>query len=134
MTDDKTDLEDQVFRYMCNAEACCMESRAVVSSKHIAYVMSQTLDVTVNPRQVLGALHRLRARGLVKRGSIGIPAFDGTGEYKDDWHDAAPPRNGWILTEKAIQSDTFKKAYEDYCESLRKWAEGDYESGTGESA
>lgn len=74
-------------------------------------------------RKVLNALHVLRDRGLVKRSSMGCPAVESCGEYHELECEAAPPINGWSLTEKGNDTKIAELAYQEYCEGLRKWAE-----------
>lgn len=68
------------------------------------------------------ATARLRDMGLLKRGSLGIPAFEGSGEYKDDWYDAPPPVNGYLLTEKGRSSSEMRIAETVVERRFAEWA------------
>lgn len=72
------------------------------------------------------ALRELIAEGLICYTSQGNPAVVSYGEVPELVYDAAPPTNGYALTEKGYKSDKYKTAYGAWCKSLEEWANGDY--------
>lgn len=69
-------------------------------------------------------LHFWHDRGLIERASMGRPAQVSCGEIEELICEAAPPINGWKLTEKGRKSQVFKIAQDDYIKSLEEWANG----------
>lgn len=58
--------------------------------------------------KVVQVLHYWRDEGIVERASMGCPAQFTGGEYDEMICDAAPPINGWSLTEKGRETDAYK--------------------------
>lgn len=76
---------------------------------------------------VIKQLHFWRDKGLVERASMGCPAQVSCGEIEELISEAAPPINGWKLTERGYKSNGFKIAEDDYLKSLAELANGDAE-------
>lgn len=68
------------------------------------------------------ALRSLIADGLVKYTSQGCPAIVSYGECPELVEEARPPINGYTLTKAAFQTDRWKKAYKDWEDGMREWA------------
>lgn len=74
----------------------------IFSSKAIA----ESLEIS--RYAALKALHALMHECLVERGSAGCPAVVTGGEYNELVSDAAPPVNGFRLTDKARETEMYK--------------------------
>lgn len=64
---------------------------------------------------------------LIERASMGLPAQVSRGEIEELICEAAPPINGWKLTERGYKSNVFKIAEDDYLKSLAELANGSSE-------
>lgn len=73
------------------------------------------------------ALHALIDDGLICYKSQGCPAIVSFGEYQELVADAAPPINGYTLTEKGYKSEEWKQAYRAWEESMEEWCAHDEE-------
>lgn len=113
-----------VFKKLCELEAFCLEEW-VWSSKDIAESIEGA-----KREDVRKALTWLRLNGLVKKACIGRPAIETFGEYRELVCEAKPPKKGWTLTDLGLQSPEFKEAYKAFEDSMREWAEGEYDEGT----
>ena len=91
--------------------------RAVVSISNIVALLG---DVTKYAARQ--ALKRLRADGLVEYTSQGCPAVISYGEVPELIADAAPPINGYCLTEKGFETPEWKQAYKEWNKSMEEWA------------
>lgn len=112
----KADRE-KVFRAMCKMSHNFYLDSSVYTSREIAGIVEM-------PRcTVLKTLHELRNDGLVERASEGCPARVSYGEVVELICDAAPPINGWSLTEKARETAIYKEEAELFDKSMEEWAE-----------
>lgn len=103
-----------VFRCLC-ASSNNWYGVEVFSSKFIAERLN------ISRYAVLKALHSLRDMGYVERASMGCPAVAGGYEYVELEHEAAPPINGFAVTEKGINSNIYKREIKKYDNSFEKW-------------
>ena len=76
---------------------------------------------------VIKQLHFWRDKGMIERASMGCPAQVSHGEIEELISEAAPPVNGWRLSERGYKSNVFKIAKDDYLKSLAELANGDAE-------
>lgn len=90
----------------------------VFSSKHLAERTGLTRY------KVLQVLNIFRSEGLVDRASMGCPTQFTGGEYDEMICDAAPPINGWSLTEKGRETDAYKASKKEYLDGLAELANG----------
>lgn len=81
--------------------------------------------------KVINQLHFWRDKGLIERASMGFPAQVSRGEIEELICEAAPPINGWKLTERGYKSSVFKIVKDDYLKSLAELANGNAEMGNG---
>lgn len=76
--------------------------------------------------RVRKALKELRELGLIEYTSQGCPALVSyEGELVDEAH---PPINGYALTKKAFETDTWKEKYAEYEKGMEEWARSETES------
>lgn len=109
------------FQVFCNAECgsymCTYgPERAVVSTKEVANVLKWTVYRTRK------AIHELVKRGWIERASCGCPAVVSCGEVPELVCDAMPPKNGYAITKMGFETDHWKVAYQEWCDSLAEWA------------
>lgn len=71
------------------------------------------------------AIKELKDLGLIEYVSQGCPAIVSVGEYVELVEEAHPPINGYMLTKKCFESDLWKQRYEDWCNSLKEFANCD---------
>ncbi|MEZ3438613.1 MAG: hypothetical protein K1W18_07010 [Oscillospiraceae bacterium] len=107
----------KVLRVMCEMAQNLFDV-SVFTSQEIA------IQAEMPRCKVLKIIHELRDDGFVERASQGCPAIETYGEVVELLCDAAPPRNGWSLTEKARESAAYKAAVEEFDRSLEEWAKG----------
>ena len=113
-----------VFKKLCELEAFCLE-KWVWSSKDI----SESIE-GAKREYVRKALTWLRLNGLVKKACIGRPAIETFGEYRELVCEAMPPKKGWTLTDLGKESEEYKESCKAFNDSMREWAEGEYDEGT----
>ncbi len=119
------DLRDdiKVFQCIANCEISTYTTmyppqRAVISTGETANACQWT------KYRVQKAIKLLREKGLIERASCGCPAVESVGEYRELVHDAMPPKNGYALSQKGFESDTWKEIYVEWCRSMEEWANG----------
>lgn len=110
-----------VFQVFCSAECgsymCTYgPERVVVSTREVANVLKWTAYRTRK------AIHELVKRGWIERASCGCPAVVSYGEVPELVCDAMPPKNGYAVTSKGFETDHWKVAYKEWCDSLAEWA------------
>jgi hypothetical protein len=88
---------------------------------------SLTEALKISRYKVIKAVHELIDEGLVKKGYYGRPAVMSYGEVAELAFEAEPPICGWSVTEKGQDTAVYKKACEEYEQSLQDWAEGKYD-------
>ena len=64
------------------------------------------------------AIKELCAEGLAERGSVGRPAVEYGYEYKELVCEAMPPLNGFMLTDKAVDTEIFKEEEQRFIKGL----------------
>lgn len=97
--------------------------KVVVSTGNIAQQLSWSKYRTRK------AIHTLVDKGLIERASCGNPAVEGGYEYRELIYEAAPPTNGYAITDKGFQTTEWKKAYDDWCKSMDEWVNSVLEKG-----
>ena len=112
--DFKDQFAQDVFSYMCFIDAYSLYDY-VVSMSLLMKHFSCTLY------KVQKAVHSLRDIGLVENKCIGRPAVFSCGEITELEYDAQPPLHGFIITDNARKTDTYKQKVEDYNCSLADW-------------
>lgn len=75
------------------------------------------------------AIKDLLQDGIIKYTSQGHPAIESFGEYRELVCDAMPPTNGYALTRKAFETETWKARYAEWEKSMEEWANGGLENG-----
>lgn len=110
-----------VFLVFCQAEIgsymCTYgPKRVVVSSKEVANTLKWPVYKTKK------AIRELVDRGWIERASCGCPAVVSYGEVPELVCDALPPKNGYAITEEGFQTDHWKIAYQEWCDSMAEWA------------
>jgi hypothetical protein len=70
------------------------------------------------------ALKNLREEGVIEYVSQGCPAVVSYGEVPELVYEAGPPINGYALTKKGFETETWKQAYAEWNRSLEEWANG----------
>lgn len=117
-------VKNRIFNILISCEISTYTSfhapeRAVVSISNILDLLG---DVTKYGARM--ALKRLMADSLVEYTSQGCPAVLSYGEVPELIADAAPPINGYALTQKGFDTPEWKQAYKDWCKSMEDWANG----------
>ena len=104
-----------------------------ISTYTSLYAPEEAVVPIGNLTELVGGMTRYRARkalksliadGLIEYKSQGCPAIVSYGEYTELVDDAHPPINGYALTEKGYESETYKRAYAAWCKSMEEWANG----------
>ena len=126
-----TSDEVAVFYTIGSCELSCYTSlyadeKAVVSTGEIANMLLWTKCRTRK------AIKKLVERGMIERTSIGRPAIESCGEYRELVFDAMPPKNGYAITKKGFESEEWKNQYDMWCRSMAEWANGGLNDGTGD--
>ena len=116
-----TELAEKIFFQLCRRNNNIYGATAVINASEVAktYGISKYKAYTV--------IHELRDEGLVERISIGRPAVVEGYEYPELVCEAMPPLCGWGLTDKGTHSEQYERAWEEYLQGLREWAEGKYD-------
>lgn len=107
-----------------------------IGSYTCLYAPRETVVTSTNLSELAGvskytarkALKALAVDGLIKYTSQGCPAIVSYGEVPELVYEARPPINGYALTEYGMKSKAFKDAYNQWCDSMETWANGDYDS------
>lgn len=116
------EVREKIFSLLINCEISTYTSmhapdRAVVP---ISNILSLLPGVTkYGARKALKALIN---DGLVCYTSHGCPAVVSYGEVPELVADAAPPINGYALTEKGFETPEWKQAKRDWEKSMEEWA------------
>lgn len=85
-------------------------------------IISQQLGYT--KYRIRKELDILKEFELVKRTTYGFPAYEVyTENGLTDWDESHPPINGFGLTQKGYETNTYKKAYEILIDSYRRLCE-----------
>ena len=118
--------EKAVFDCIANCEIASyttmdVANRIVVSASEIANILLWT------KYRVRKAIKNLVSEGFIERASMGRPAIESRGEYRELVYDAMPPKNGYALTSKGFICEEWKVLYAEWCKSMEEWA-----NGTGE--
>ena len=126
-----TSDEVAVFYTIGSCELSCYTSlyadeKAVVSTGEIANMHLWTKYRTRK------AIKKLVERGMIERTSIGRPAIESCGEYRELVYDAMPPKNGYAITKKGFETEEWKNQYDMWCRSMEEWANGGLNDGTGD--
>lgn len=116
----KKENQEKVLQIMCKTELDIYGEIYVFSSREIA------IRAKMSRQNVIKILHELHNKGLVEKASQGCPAQVSCGEVTELICDAAPPKNGWSLTDKSRESSIYKAEQEKFNKSLEKWANGSY--------
>lgn len=120
---------------MTTAEAKEKIFHCIISCEISLYTALYAPDTAVVPISnivhLINGLTKYRARkalkelindGVIYYTSQGCPAIVSYGEYQELIDDARPPINGYALTRKGFETNTFKKRYEEHNKSLEEWA------------
>ena len=115
------DVRTKILEHIVNAQistftSCYAPPEAVVTSTQLAEWIG------VSKYKIRKVIQTLVEDGLIKYKSQGCPAVESFGEYRELVCDSRPPINGYCLTEKGYQTETYKKADKEFEESLREWA------------
>lgn len=115
---DYSELKKQVFTEICNAETVtyCDNSGVITISDLMNFIPG------VTKYRMRKILRELKEEGLIEYRSKGCPGEEDP--YYHEWNcDPAPPINGYALTEKGMETETYKTVYQNWCDSFKKWAE-----------
>lgn len=117
-------LKDKIFSLLIHCQISTFTSlyapdEAVVTISNICQLLPNATKYGV--RQALKALIR---DGVICFKSQGCPAIMSYGEIPELVCDAAPPINGYALSEKGYQTPEYKTAYKEWEDSMKDWAEG----------
>ena len=104
----------EIGSYMCTYGP----ERVVVSAQEVANTMHCSVY------KARKAIKELVERGWIERASCGCPAVVSYGEYEELVCDAMPPKNGYAITKEGFQTDHWKIAYQEWCDSMAEWANG----------
>lgn len=118
------DAVKRIYEFIISGEIGSYEctyarSRAVIT---ISNMVDQIEDLT--KYRARKALKELIDRGVIEYTSQGNPAVESYGEYRELVYDAAPPTNGYALTKDGFNSPEYHTAYKEWCDGLKRWAEG----------
>ena len=121
-----TEQKEKVLNTIISCQFACYTAlyapdRAVVSTPNIAELAGMT------KYKARKAVKALEADGLIERTSQGRPAIVSYGEYTELVSEAAPPINGFTLTQKGFACDAYKKAEKEFEEAMRRMCEGESE-------
>lgn len=120
--DNKTSSDEKaVFQYIVNCEISSYttmyaDNRIVVSAGEIANALLWT------KYRARKAIKNLVSEGYIERASVGRPAIESYGEYRELVYDAMPPKNGYALTSKSFRCEEWKVLYAEWCKSMEEWA------------
>lgn len=70
------------------------------------------------------AVKELMRDGMICYTSQGCPTVLSCGEVPELVYEAAPPINGYALTEYAFGTALWQKRYDEWCKSMEEWANG----------
>lgn len=117
-----TEQKEKVLNTIISCQFGCYTAlyapdRAVVSTLNIAELAGMT------KYEARKAVKALEADGLIERTSQGRPAIVSYGEYTELVSEAAPPTNGFALTQKGFACDAYKKAEKEFEEAMRRITE-----------
>ena len=131
MADEREIYLGAVFLVFCQAEIgsymCTYgPEKVVVSTKEVANAMKWT------EYKARKAIKELVSRGWIERASCGCPAVVSYGEYTELVCEAMPPKNGYAITKEGFQTDLWKTAYQEWCDSLAEWANKEVDDGVGD--
>lgn len=113
----------KIFNFIIHAEIgtyTCLyaPAKAVIT---ISNLLDQIEGLT--KYRAYKALHELKDEGMIMYTSQGNPDVISYGETPELVCEAAPPTNGYALTIFAFNTEEWKRAYDDWNESLKEWAE-----------
>lgn len=95
---------------------------SVITISNILYLLKEgKYDVSKYRLRLM--LKELIAEGLVEYKSVGCPAVESCGEYRELVCDAGPPINGYKLTKKGKELDICKQLDEQFNEDMRRLCE-----------
>lgn len=95
----------------------------VITISNILYLLKEDKH-NVSKYRLRLTLKELIADGIVEYKSVGCPAVESCGEYRELICDAGPPINGYTLTKKGQELDICKQLKEQFHEDMRKLCEG----------
>ena len=115
--------EIAVFQCIANCEVSsytCLygPQKVVVSTGEIAKMCLWT------KYRARKAIKGLVEQGLIERASCGNPAVESVGEYRELVYEAAPPKNGYAISKKGVESEDWKNIYDMWSRSMEEWANG----------
>lgn len=116
---------DRVLMLIMDCEICLYTTlyapdKAVVSMCNIC-----TLLPDIPKARVKRAVKELMSDGMIYYTSQGRPAVMSCGEVPELVCEAAPPLNGYALTEYAFGTALWKNRYDEWCKSMEDWANGE---------
>lgn len=122
MTNDE--VKRKIFSMLINCEistytALYAPDRAVVTIGNIVESIEGLTKYKARK-----ALKQLIADGIICYTSQGCPAVVSHGEYRELISEAAPPVNGYALTEKGFNTNEWHQAYAQWEKSMEEWANG----------
>lgn len=122
MTNDE--VKRKIFSMLINCEistytALYAPDRAVVTIGNIVESIEGLTKYKARK-----ALKQLIVDGIICYTSQGCPAVVSHGEYKELIAEAAPPINGYALTEKGFNTNEWRQAYAQWEKSMEEWANG----------
>lgn len=126
MTNDMTDSEarNRIFSTLISCE---------ISTYTAMYALDRAVVPISNLLSLIDGLTKYRARkalrqliqdGVICYTSQGCPAVVSHGEYRELISEAAPPVNGYALTEKGFNTNEWHQAYAQWEKSMEEWANG----------
>lgn len=117
-----SEAKEKIFNKIINCEislytAMYAPDKAVVPISNIIHLINGLTKYRARK-----ALKELINDGLIYYTSQGCPALVSYGEYTELIDDARPPINGYALTQKGFETETWKKAYKEWEKSMEEWA------------
>ena len=116
------EAKEKIFNCIIQCEislytAMYTPDKAVVTISNIIYLING-----LTKYRAKRALKELISDGVIYYTSQGCPAIVSYGEYTELIDDAHPPINGYALTKKGFETETWKKAYKEWTKSMEEWA------------
>ena len=120
---DYSELKQRVLSHIVHAELATYESVYAPSRGVITISNLMMFEPTATKYGMRKVLKELIADGLIEYTSEGCPAIESIGEYHELICDAAPPINGYALTKKGFECETWLKASQQWEDNLRRMCE-----------
>jgi len=118
-----TNDEAKIFGVLINCQISTYT--ALYAPEEAVVTISNILSLTegMSKYRARKALRSLKEQGVICYKSQGCPAIVSYGEVPELVADAAPPINGYCLTDEGYESAEFKDAYKAWEKSMAEWAE-----------